>query len=566
LEKGTGALGLREFREWVTSLRCLPIDEFGYSRWAARLVEQLLKRVPPELANISGPGVKDLDAWLDQMARRAELAALPLVARLRERVSPRVGLSSQAALRDPEQLVRAARRGRLDASTYTEMLLRMLENSQSGLRLCAFGIAAHLIGDDGAYELIRSTVGGAEWKAPGIALPRAARNKEVLCMSPLALVYGLIVAMREAPGFAINEGFARQAEGGQTLRWRGFENGELIDRVNKRVARCLVDNWMILHSAPCPPGTQFCLSDATYGVGTIGLERAWLAVFRAMQAASGRPLVRLRPWPEGYRAALSIRYDVDRPIAAQRISELVVIQARHANAPCANWYYFVGHADRERQGPQLRRHWQESGLHVESADGPLSGEAITHHSAPMSEYWQGDGTNVRLAAAGACAAEFLASHLATPRPVWLPRFSSDPQRCLWIVPLHFPIEGATDDRTLRYFDRRLAHFRDMIAAGGHVIVGGHPDLDPQLMRDLLTREYREDLWFATIGRVIERVRAVMSPGHTCAESEGANIMLVSVGSLADLVVEIWRPNREEPDTTTTQLIRGTPRAVAPVEV
>jgi hypothetical protein len=352
------------------------------------------------------------------------------------------------------------------------------------------------------------------------------------------------------------ESFDPIVDAGHALDWNGFPSTGFIDSEHRLVSASLADNWMHLHSARCEEGMQFQLENPAYAVSTLGLEKRWLEVFRIMQGDA--PLFRLRPWPTGYRAAVSLRYDVDRPISAQRINEIAAMQATVANAPCAAWYYFSEDPAHERQVRQLKRYWQEAGLHVEAPAEAAEGVGITHHSSLKSEYWQGERTLAHLASRGCRYGEFLATRLPAPRRALLDR-----QADFWVMPLHFPLEGSTAGNDLNYFDERKAYFRAVLAAGGHAIVASHPDISPAVMTSLLERECPSDqYWFATPARALDRFRDVMAPGnvHVLRDTDGWK--LLSKKHIADLAMEVWTPGQEKPECMTTQLIQGRPRLLA----
>ena len=102
----------------------------------------------------------------------------------------------------------------------------------------------------------------------------------------------------------------------------------------------------------------------------------------------------------------------------------------------------------------------------------------------------------------------------------------------------------------------------MIAAGGHVIVGSHPDVDQAPLVELLQREDLAHVWFATVKDVVERCRQVLTPGkiRTVGCDKDTAVLLQSNTPIADLLVEVWRPGEASPTLETVQLT-GVPRAV-----
>jgi hypothetical protein len=105
----------------------------------------------------------------------------------------------------------------------------------------------------------------------------------------------------------------------------------------------------------------------------------------------------------------------------------------------------------------------------------------------------------------------------------------------------------------------------MLAQGGHVIIGSHPDLNQSLLEKLLERESlsRMDIWFASVRQVVDRCRKVLGYGQiaTVRSSNEDHLLLESRYHIADLAVEVWRPGASEPSIATVQLLPGKPRPV-----
>ena len=67
-------------------------------------------------------------------------------------------------------------------------------------------------------------------------------------------------------------------------------------------------------------------------------------------------------------------------------------------------------------------------------------------------------------------------------------------------PIHFPLEGSTHDVDLSYFDLLAERFPETAAAGGHVIVGTHPDLVRNVYSISTVCRWNQKLDGATPGR------------------------------------------------------------------
>ena len=191
----------------------------------------------------------------------------------------------------------------------------------------------------------------------------------------------------------------------------------------------------------------------------------------------------------------------------------------------------------------------------------MAGCGVTHHSASGSEYWRGRTTIEALEAGGADFGEMLAGQLSRPRPAWIGDHDAGRPTSIWLTPIHFPLEGSTDDGDLTYFDRRLDEFRRLLADGGHVIVGSHPDLNQDLLRQLLDREDLADAWCAPVGMVVQRCRQLMSCGAVSVVGLTENrLSLVARHTIADVRIEIDTPTSGT-RVICTQLNAGIPRTL-----
>lgn len=526
LTKGAGPIPLQEEREWQAAICILGLEPGRRDRLRERIGEAIEKRRRGALRN-------------------------------------RLSKLSKASVGHAE-LVLAAIDARADARRQLrERAAATASQAKTAVALVACGVAAELLGDTETGELVRSRLATPEWRVPGVAMPRSAPGGKGFCYSPLVLAWLFLEARRKDPGFALPEGIASPNRLITPLAWEQIgSGGALFDEASRTISRSLLDNWLKLHAAPCPAGSQVLLEDANYGQETAPLEQAWREMFRLLQGRKGRPLIRIRPWPAGATAAVSVRYDVDRPVSAATVKDIVDRQIRFANAACGSWYYFQGRPPSEGQERQLAQHWQEVAIHVEHPDSePVAGLGATHHSAPTSAYWRGDGTNRLLDERGAVYCEFLGVQTAVPRPAWIGGPGGEGRLgSVWTTPIHFPLEGSTSDTDLSYFDARRKQFERLAASGGHCIIGTHPDLNQELFDQLLRRGGLHGAWFAPVGKVVERCRQLLSYGAvSCVRHPDGHIALLSRDTVADVRVEVWEPDSGVVQALTLQLAAGQPR-------
>jgi len=579
LEKGAGRLSLQEFHEWLVALQWLDLDRSVHGELLARILGGLRARRPRLL-----PGARQLCASdgrlserLQQMQARVERllrqdrmhgayrTAITAADALLDALSSGVGCASSIDAMRQKVLQSRKRNPTVAQRAIARLASGRISTTAAGMRnsreLLACCLAAHKLGDEEAFRRWDGILASPAWRVAGISFPRLKPGAAGFNYSPMVMIWLFARACARQPGYKLPSNLGLDLERKETLEWRGDEHGQFLNRERREISSSLFFNWERLHRADCPDGAQFVLDRGSYQATTRGLEAIWVQAFKAIQHAASRPLLRLRPWPAPYKAALSLRYDVDRPVSADRITELVRLQIRLAKAALGSWYYFSGHPDLGKQAGILGRHWQEQAIHAQAPQDALPGRGVTHHSAPTSQYWRGDGTSESLARRGASYGEFLASCLHTPRP-WL---GADPsQACaLWLTPLHFPLEGSTSDVDLGYFDQLLTEFREVLASGGHAIIGSHPDLNQQLLSALFEREDFGNVWMANVAEVVARCRRVLGLGQisVVAGKEEDMPCLYSAQSIGDLAVECWLPGHENPVLHTLQLQAKVPRPV-----
>ena len=487
-----------------------------------------------------------------------------------EKVNP---YSDRTLLSCPELLpVMVFRHGEQEEAL-AEVLARLIPEASKVSHFIHFGIAAALLGrDDFLLECLRALYSD-EYFDSQAQMIRSSSNSSAYCYSP-SLAALLILGTRVlgvSPDFRLPHT--------QEIRfgWRVFgakcselgigtgeSRGSLIDADRCLVSRSLLENWLKSAQVPAMDGLQYELSEDDYLPFAASLELVWTKVFRHMQHSAGQPLVRVLPWPWPYKSALSIRYDIDRSLSSERVHEIIRMHASLLNGACGSWYAIPGTPFGDRLSKFLPRLLQEVGVHALSDEDGVSGQAVTHHSAPNSRYWRGQSTIEFIERGGALSGEMLAGQLSKPRPAWIGDLDDGRASSVWLMPIHFPLEGSTEENGLGYFDRRRDNFRQLLDDGGHVIVGCHPDLDIGLLKQLLEREELGGAWRATVGDVVTRCQRLNSISIANIEGpEGDRVAVVSEHTLADVQIEIDCP-QDGVRTVCMQLNVGVPRAILQV--
>jgi acetyltransferase-like isoleucine patch superfamily enzyme len=424
---------------------------------------------------------------------------------------------------------------------FCSALLDALEpHMNNSSRKAALGISHLLLGRRDAADAIVASLLDEDWYLPHSSVPRNLLDNTSINRQPMLaalLLWQLALAEPDAP-------LTLPAPDFPLADWRVFgEPGKrlsLVSPARRQVSPSLLENWLTLQEAPFIPEGHILLDNNHYrGVGR-GLEQLWLDVFRTIFSRLKQPMLRLRPWPAGYDYALSIRYDVDRPVAAEGVRNILRIQKQRLNASCASWYFIAGAPHNQRVQGVLLGWNQEYGHHsCLVAEEQPTGLGVTAHSASTSEYWRGEATVDSLAAAGARYGEAMVGLHDVARPGW----SRGRQSPVWVTPLHFPLEGSTTDTDLTYFTQRKPFLDEQVRAGGHVIIGSHPDCEQRLMDEALAALPLSRAWSATVGDAVERVRWIAGHGNVRASVEpDGDVLLCSRRTLADVAFDVTFPD------------------------
>ncbi len=445
-----------------------------------------------------------------------------------------------------------------------ETLDRLIGLATKASQLVHFGLAAAVLGLDEQLARCVERLLSEPMLDERAMLVRSAADSTGYCYSP-ALAALLLVASEAELALRFEETREEQ------LPWNVFEGGDpewavsddstsgvIVDTEHLVVARSLLEQWVMSMRVPTMDGHQYEISDDVYRPLARELEGAWTKLFRRMLHDAGEPMIRVRPWPSGYRAAMSVRYDIDRNTHAEQVQGIIDTHSRLLNSACGSWYRIDGTLFGDRLSELLPRFLQEVGVHALRCDESMAGQGVTHHSAPNSQYWCGQRTIEGIEQSKAAYGEMLGGQLSTPRRAWLGDLDSGRATRVALTPLHFPIEGSTSEQDLSYFDQRVDAFRELLANGGHAIVGCHPDLNPGLLVELLAREDLDGVWCVPIGRAVERCAQLSSV--RMVQGEAGALSIVSDHTIADVQIEIDSPGGET-HTQCVQLNAHMPRVL-----
>tara|TARA_R110002072_G_scaffold150953_4_gene299841 strand:+ start:54808 stop:57375 length:2568 start_codon:yes stop_codon:yes gene_type:complete len=429
-----------------------------------------------------------------------------------------------------------------------ETLDRLIGLATKASQLIHFGLASSVLGLDEQLARCVGRLLSEPMLDEQAMLVRSAEDSTGYCYSPALAALLLIAGSDDDDDLTLRfeetreEQLAWRVLAGSDSEWSIADethSGRLVDDDRRVVARSLLEQWILSVRVPTMDGHHYEISDDDYRPIAQELEQVWTKLFRRMLHDANEPMVRVRPWPSGYRAALSVRYDIDRNTHAEQVQGIIETHSRLLNSACGSWYRIDQTPFGDRLSELLPRFLQEVGVHALNADESMEGQGVTHHSAPNSQYWRGQRTIEGIEQSKAAYGEMLATQLSIPRKAWLGDLEHGRATRVMLTPLHFPIEGSTSEQDLSYFDQRVDTFRELIAKGGHAIVGCHPDLNPGLLEELLEREDFEGVWCVPIGRAVERCTQIGSVRVVRGKSGATSI--VSDHTIADVQVEIDSP-------------------------
>lgn len=416
-------------------------------------------------------------------------------------------------LADPVLLVLASMavpvEGRADWCRFLELIEGQ---SATGRRRTAVLGAAMLVDAEGLFEAVLASLGGTSWSFEDSALLRLAPDRSNIERSLLAAFVHVAVALRH--GIELDSLLPQRLE--TPLEWRGFGSKAIDEGVEPstmrfydpgrgRLASDLIENWLLLMEQRTPASGQFEIQPDHYSGGIEAIEHLLGCIVDDLQIRASGRAIRLRPWPAGCDFALSIRYDVDRPVSSARVSELAELQRRRCGDECGSWFMLTDAGHSAEVASSLAGTDQEIGRHACDLDrDSFAGEGVTVHSSQWSRYWEGRRSIEAIEAGNADYGESMQFTACTARRAWLGSGAAS----VWCTPLHFPLEGTVDQADLAYFDRQRTAFDRLRRQGGHLIIGAHPDCEPSLLESLLDRIDLDRVWVAPIGRVVDRVRSL----------------------------------------------------------
>ena len=244
----------------------------------------------------------------------------------------------------------------------------------------------------------------------------------------------------------------------------------------------------------------------------------WFAHFIIKAAlAAGHTLVMLDHWPEGRRAALTLRLDHDRAISQQSVSDL--LKFLNSKGVLASWGFLARLVPPEAIAA-VQQCGHEIVLHSEAPDAErLKREVmqfrtqgvhlrgVTAHGGTGSAGHLGQNYFEWAREAGLDHAELLSRDTLFPHPTVALHDRQLSSEDFYNITAHQSLDlgTAVDAHQL---DHLLSEVPKLLAAGEHVTLMNHPDIHRQELKVLLNTLVDRDLWCATHGQTVDWSRSI----------------------------------------------------------
>jgi hypothetical protein len=446
-------------------------------------------------------------------------------------------------LADPALILLASRTVKsVDRDDWIRFLELLEAESRTAKRLSGVLGGAMLVNADAMIERLLLEMETLDWSFEDSSLLRMVPRKENIERSVLAASIQLVAAIRNGAD-PVSLLPRRTAV---PLLWRTFGSKKIEEGVEPASQRCyepdqgrlsidLLENWLCLSEQAVPCNGQFEILPEHYGPTVHAIEHLFGCIVDDLQRRASGRVIRCRPWPSGHDFAVSIRYDADRPLHPGRIERLVDLQRRRFGRECGSWFLLKNASHSKELLSTLTATGQELGHHACDLEREsFGGLGVAVHSSQRSRYWEGRRSILALDRGDALYGEAMGFTAMFGRFAWL----GDATAGVWCVPLHFPLEGEVAQSDLSYFRREWEAFDRLRRLGGHLIIGAHPDCDPELLEHLCDQVDLRAGWAAPISEVMRRLRLLGAEGAIKVRIRDGEIEVRTPNSIEQLVVQI----------------------------
>ena len=243
--------------------------------------------------------------------------------------------------------------------------------------------------------------------------------------------------------------------------------------------------------------------------------------------AAGHTLLMLDHWPNGKRAALTLRLDHDRAITQESLSDL--LEFVDIKGVRASWGFLARLAPPEVIAA-VHQCGHEIVLHTEAPDAEglkrevkqfraqgIQVRGVTAHGGTGSAGHRGQNYFEWARAAGLDHAELLSRDTLFPHPAVALHDQQLSSEDFYNINAHQSLDlGTAADA--HQLDHLKSEVPKLLAAGEHLTIMNHPDIHRQELKALLGSLVDRDLWCATHREVVDWSRSIkygwtLASGH-----------------------------------------------------
>lgn len=293
----------------------------------------------------------------------------------------------------------------------------------------------------------------------------------------------------------------------------------------------LFDLAIAPHAMPALPDGFY--ANVTYRY-LFNLERWLIDQMLELAGQNDVAIPKVPVWPNGARAAFTIRHDYDRPISDERLTE--ILSFYRSRGIRATWFLLVNKMPSAGQIAAMLAEGHEIALHTEASDFQTFREEVGRFRETTGVMPQGYtchggiGSSGQLALAqylwaetvGMLYGEMIGRKRGLPHPVIKPECGIPVARQLIIQDSHFSFDAGTAPEAHR-LEMLAASIPGHILNGGHIVVMNHPDLHWAELASLIDRLDLVDSWCCTMEEAARWARAnqfstsIQWPDRRCSQ-------------------------------------------------
>lgn len=323
-----------------------------------------------------------------------------------------------------------------------------------------------------------------------------------------------------------------------------FDCSDFYDNNTKLYSNSLISNTIFaITPFSCENGREFFIHNTNYTHLHPLLQKIWFLLLKKIILSTANVCIELSPWPKGKKFAVSLRYDVDRPLISQHIINVNNNLKHKWGKICASWYFFLKdlkNPSLQRKLAAIRSYNHEIGLHSLGNCEVNKDMGITFHSGPSSNYWT--GLKEIKNSQSPFYTEFLQSQMLYPTIIF------KETQAFIVTPLHFPMELSTNKNDNNLIHKNFKEFltkriSTQLNLGGHIILASHPDITDNYINFFLNKFSLNQGWCVTVDEVVRRIKDIYLNSKIKIFKDSQSYYIKSEINLTDLTIKIHHPDK-----------------------